>query len=299
MAFSTIATIPKVGFGLGTAFFKGYKHAVDDSPLIQSVIDQAVVAVVGGFRHLDLAETYGNDREVAVALKQFYDSNSTVTRRDLWITSKIADSISDVKGGCRAILDRLGCEYLDLLLLHCPIDFARAKLGKPEEIPDISVVWPQMEQLVDEGLVRNIGVSNYRVQDLKEVLSIARIPPSLNQIEFNPYLQQPELNEFCFANGIALAAYSPLGTLNLWPGGPTDRVVEELAAKYSVSTSHILLKYTNQKGFVAITTSRQRERAVDYLSVMSSLFELTTEEVAAIDESGRDRKNRKYWAELF
>jgi diketogulonate reductase-like aldo/keto reductase len=297
MAFSTITTIPLVGFGLGTALYKGFRHNVDFSALDQSIIDKATMALDVGFRHLDLAEMYGNDREVAVALSCFYDTHPGLTRQDLWITSKLAESMANPRMGCKAIIERLGCDYLDLLLLHCPMEFARQKFG---DMPGIAQVWHQMEMLVEEGLVKNIGVSNFRISDLQELLQgHCRIPPCINQVEFNPYVQQPDLKEFCWANGIRMAAYSPLGTINHWPGGPADRVIEELAAKYNVSPTHLLLKYTNQKGYAAITTTSSRERAINCLSVMSSPFMLTEHELAVIDETGAGHKNRKYWREEF
>jgi diketogulonate reductase-like aldo/keto reductase len=296
MSFSDVSTIPSVGFGLGTAWYKGPNHNTDGSPLIQSIIDQTVCALEVGHRHLDLAEMYGNDREVSVALAQFFAANPTVTRRDMWITSKLAVGMADPRASCRAILDRLNVDYLDLLLLHCPVEFARSKFPG---IPDVSVIWPQMEALVAEGIVRNIGVSNYRIQDLEELLSFCNTRPAMNQIEFNPYLQQLDLNQFCFQHSIRLAAYSPLGPLNLWPGGPVDPVVEGLASKYGVSTSFILLLYTNQKGIVAITTSSKRERCEEYLSVMTAPFSLTTDEITAIDVAGAGQMKRKYWTENF
>lgn len=296
-AFNGISSIPSVGFGLGTAWFKGYDHNVDGSPLIDAVVQNTLTCLEAGFKHLDLAEVYGNDREVGVAFAQYYELHPTANREEFWITSKLANNIGNPKGGTRAILERLGTDYLDLLLLHCPNDFAKDK-GFPS-IPDIEVIWKQLEELVEEGVVKNIGVSNYRIQDLEELLRVARIPPVMNQVEFNPYLQQPELINYCQEHNIVVAAYSPLGPLNLWPGGAVDPVVEGLAAKYGVSTSHILLRYTNQKGIVAITTSSKRERMDDYLSVLNSPVELTAEEIAAIDAAGQGQNKRKYWAEQF
>lgn len=296
MSFSDISTIPAIGFGLGTAWYKGADHNTDGSPLIQSIINQTVCALEVGHRHLDLAEIYGNDREVAQALKIYLSANTSVRREDIWITSKLAGSMADPRAGCLAILTRLDIPYLDLLLLHCPVEFARSKF---EDVPSIDVIWPQMEQLVEEGLVKNIGVSNFRVSDLQEILAFCKIPPAMNQVEFNPYLQQPELYNFCGENNVRMAAYSPLGPLNLWPGGPVDRVVDTLAAKYGVSSSMILLRYTNQKGYVAITTSSKRERCQEYLSVLARPFTLTADEIAEIDDTGAGNVKRKYWTENF
>lgn len=295
-------SIPLPGYGAGTAWFKGYDHNIDSSPLDEHQIQQTLLALQCGFTHLDLAEVYGNDREIHEALSRYYNSqNGQIQRSNLWITSKVFQHLENPIQGCQQILERLNCQYLDLLLLHCPLQF------KNNNTRTILEVWKDMESLVDQGLVRYIGISNFRIQDIEELMMIARIPPYINQIEFNPYLQQPELQQKCLEYGIKLSAYSPLGPLNLWPGGPLDPLLDELTIKYNQSKSAILLKYTYQKGYIPITTTSKIERMKEYLSVFPSStstdtttdtihFNLTNEDIFRIDEEGKKLFKRKYWS---
>jgi diketogulonate reductase-like aldo/keto reductase len=291
--FEQMETIPVIGYGAGTAWYQGYDHNIDNSPLNEEQIVQTVNALEAGFQHLDLAEVYGNDREVNEALQRYFTKNPEKKRSDLWITSKCFQHLDNPIVGCQEILSRLNCEYLDLYLLHCPTEFKKSSVS-------IESIWREMESLVEQNLVRFIGVSNFRVCDLEELMTVARIPPFMNQIEFNPYLQQPNLREKCQSLGIQLSAYSPLGPLNLWPGGPVDPLLEELSQKYQRSTSAILLKYTSQKGYLPITTTSKVERMNDFLSTFSTQesnsFQLSEEDLQRIDTEGRKQIKRKYWA---
>ena len=178
-----IEDIPIIGFGVGTALYKGYDHNIDNSPLDPSIINQVTNALQSGFIHLDLAEVYGNDREVNEGLQAFFNSNPNKTRSDIWITSKCYNNIHQPAVGLRDMLTRLNCDYLDLYLLHAPIEFVNSNLN-------IEPIWREMESLVDQGLVKKIGVSNFRASDLDQLIAISRIRPYINQVEFNPYLQQ-------------------------------------------------------------------------------------------------------------
>lgn len=291
---STLQSIPTPGYGAGTAWYKGAEHNSDNSPLDENQIEQTVLALQAGFKHLDLAEMYGNDREVGEALRR-YLTTSNRQRSDVWITHKCFENLNNPIKGAREMIQRLDCQYLDLYLLHAPLAFAG--------VTDVSIskVWSDMESLVDQGLVRFIGISNFRIQDIEELMAIPpRIAPYIIQIEFNPYLQQPELYKKCDEYGIKIAAYSPLGPLNLWPGGPLDPVLEELSQKYQQSTSVILLKYTSQKGVVPITTTSKLERMNDYLSAFAEGgFQLSPEDIQRIEEVGKTQYKRKYLAPLF
>jgi diketogulonate reductase-like aldo/keto reductase len=297
-----LAHIPRIGYGLGTAWFQGPGHNDDGSALMEPIVQQTVCALETGFRHLDLAEIYGNDREVGQALSTYFGNNPSVGRGDIWITSKLFVGMKDPVSSCDKILARTGCEYLDLLLLHAPLEFAVSKVPSLSGT-NIREIWAGMEALVASGKVRFIGVSNFRTKDVDELLSFCRIRPVMNQVEFNPYLQQPELGAYCAAAGIQMAAYSPLGPLNLWPGGPVDEVVTRLAEKYSTTPSCVLLRWTEQKGYVPITTSSRRDRLEEYVSCFSSgevnKFALLPEELEEISAEGAKQFRRKYWAPEF
>lgn len=294
-----MANIPTLGYGAGTAKYAGFNHNTDGSEIIPALVDQTAEALELGFRHLDLAEMYGNDREMGLALKKFFASpvGTSVTRADLWITSKVYQNMHQPIVACQNILERVGCQYLDLYLLHAPIPFR--KLSPDISNPDINyaTVWAEMEKLVVMGLVKQIGVSNFRKSDLEELLPLCKIKPVMNQVEFNPYLQQPLLQKYCEEHGIKMAAYAPLGSLNLWPGGPVDEVVSKIAAAHNLSPAQVLLKYTQQKGFVALTTTSKRDRVVEYLRSREGT--LSVEEVRSIDIAGSLQHKRKYWSNCF
>ena len=210
-------SIPTLGYGAGTAKYAGFNHNNDGSEIIIDLVNQTAEALELGFNHLDLAEMYGNDREMGLALKKFLSSPSgaSTSRNDLWITSKVYQNMHRPISACQEIVGRVGCQYLDLYLLHAPIAFRKTSLDIPAVHQDINYasIWSEMEQLVEMGLVRHIGVSNFRRSDLEELLPLCKIKPIINQVEFNPYLQQPVLQKYCEEHGIKMAAYCPLGII--------------------------------------------------------------------------------------
>jgi len=193
----------------------------------------------------------------------------------------------------KASLSRLGLAYLDLYLVHAPFfEKAKCNLTQPE-------VWSQMESLVDKGLTRYIGVSNYRIRDFEEILPHARINPICNQIEYHPYLQQHDLIQYCQNHGIIVTAYSPLTPLHNKPDGPVNPFVEKIAAKYQRSPAQILLQWALQKGIYVITTSKQEARMKEYveLDLSDRGLQLTHEEIKEIDHVGKTIQFRKYWTD--
>jgi len=240
-----------------------------------------------GFRVLDCADSYGNERELGVALKQFLSENPHLKREDFYITTKINHAkVSDIAVELKTALNRLGLTYIDLYLLHSPF------FKEP-----ISQVWSQMESLVELGLTKKIGVSNYRIRDLKELLPIAKIKPAVNQIEYHPYLQQPELVNYCQSNGIVVHSYSSLAPLHLKTDGPVNAVVERLSKKYGKSQELIILKWVLQKGIVVVTTTSKEERMKDLMSLIAPDWVLSKEDCQEIDEVGQTVNFRKYWTQ--
>jgi len=157
-----------------------------------------------------------------------------------------------------------------------------------------------MESLVDQGLTRFIGVSNYRVEDFDQFLSQARIKPLCNQIEFHPYLQQPELINYCQKHGIWVSCYTSLAPLHLKTDGPVNAVIDKIAKKHHRSEAQILLKWVLQKGMIIITTSKQEARLKEFLELDNpNLFKLSDEEIKEINEVGKTVHFRKYWNTKF
>lgn len=224
IVFNNGRSCPAIAFGAGTAWFKR-----GDAPpeLNMKLVESIKIALQEGFRHIDLAEMYGTDNEVALAL-----SETELPRDSLFITHKLLKSLPDVRGSTRQMITDLGVDYLDLLLIHAPFLPSQAE-GKMQSI------WEDMEALVDSNLVRSIGVSNFRISDLQLLLSFARIKPVVNQIEFHPYLQQHNLVEFCYANDIRVAGYSGLMSLTRKTGGPLDPVLQHFAESKGVSEAQV------------------------------------------------------------
>jgi diketogulonate reductase-like aldo/keto reductase len=251
------------------------------------LVESIKEALAAGCTHLDLAEMYGTDDEVAAALAE-----AKLPRDSLFITHKLLKSLPDVAGPTRRMMANLNTEYLDLLLIHAPFLPTEAE-GKLEQI------WQEMEALVDSNVVRAIGVSNFRMTDLQYLLSFARIKPAVNQIEVHPYLPQPDLVKFCKANQIQVAGYSGLMSLTRKKGGPLDPIVQQLAQSKGVSEAQVLMSWGLQKDLVIVTTSSKPDRLAECIQVASSEPLLSPEEINAIDSAGLGLSHREFWKKEF
>ena len=180
-------------------------------------------------------------------------------------------------------------DYVDLYLIHDPF-FAK----KPE---DLQEKWKVLESLKAQGLAKSIGVSNFRIQDLKSVLEIATVKPVVNQIEFHPYLQSRDLIAFQKEHGIATEAYGPLTTTTKASPGPVDHVLAKLAKKYAVSEGEICLRWCIDQDIVPITTSGKEQRLSDYMRCAA--IKLTPSEIKAINEEGEKKHFRGFFKAKF
>lgn len=186
------ASIPMLGYGVGTAWGKK-----DESKIDQAIVDAVKMAIGLGYYHLDGAQSYKNETELGRGIKE-----SGVDRSKLFVTTKIAEPTGqpgNIEGTLKESLKKLQLDYVDLYLIHSPF------WAKSEQ--DLQSTWAEMEALQQSGLAKTIGVSNYRPQDLEAVLKTAKVKPAVNQIEFHPYLQRIELLEFHKKHGIATTAY--------------------------------------------------------------------------------------------
>eukprot|EP01129_Flabellula_baltica_P001648 TRINITY_DN11594_c0_g1_i1.p1 TRINITY_DN11594_c0_g1~~TRINITY_DN11594_c0_g1_i1.p1 ORF type:complete len:317 (-),score=74.69 TRINITY_DN11594_c0_g1_i1:36-986(-) len=257
------------------------------------------VAIQNGYRHIDCAHVYGNEVEVGEALKEVIEEG-VVQRSDLWITSKLwctDHHPNDVRPAIEVTLKNLGLEYLDLYLIHWPITFA--KLGDQLFPTDDSgnamltyqpntETWGAMEQLVDAGLTKFIGLSNFNQNQIQEILDIAKIRPSFLQCESHPYLPQNDLIQFCKDNGIIFEAYSPLGSPDRpWGVKDTDpvallenEVITGIAGKHGKNAGQVLIKYQIQRGIVVLAKSVTDSRIIGNADVFD--FELDEEDMTKI-----------------
>lgn len=274
-------------FGLGT-----WKSAPGE---VRAAVIEAVKL---GYRHIDCAWIYGNEAEIGQALAELF-AEGVVTRQDLWITSKLWNdrhAPQDVSGALRETLDKLGLESLDLYLIHWPIAFERgvtyprtgAQMRSLQEVP-LASTWEAMEALVDAGLCRSVGVSNFSVKKLAALLDVARIKPAVNQIELHPYLQQPQMLSFCQAHQIALTAYSPLGSKDRparlvnadVPILLEDPVVAEVAAARGASSAQVLIAWALERGTSVIPKSVNPARLAQNLE--AAALSLTPQDMARLD----------------
>ncbi|GAB2780958.1 aldo/keto reductase [Rhabdobacter roseus] len=246
-----------------------------------------------GYRHIDCAAIYGNEAEIGQALRDAL-AEGTCTREELWITSKLWNSAhrqASVLPALEKTLKDLQLNYLDLYLIHWPVAL-KDGIGFPtsldefvslDEVP-LTETWAGMEAGVDQGLTRHIGLSNFSIYKIKQLLASARIAPEANQVESHPYLPQTPLLEFCQQEGIILTAYSPLGSNDRPPhlikaDAPVllkDEIVASIAEKHAASPAQVLIAWALQRGTSVIPKSVSPER-------LRQNFEATTLELDADD----------------
>ena len=273
-------SIPMLGFGSGTAWYKSSSTTSIDRP----TVDALKTALKLGYMHIDAAEVYNTESEVGVAIKE-----SKVPRSKLYVTTKANQNIGDIPKAIDASLQKLGLDYVDLYLIHQPF-FAKTDT-------DFQVAWTAMETVKASGKAKSIGVSNYLIPHLEATLKNATVPPCINQIEYHPYLQHGPLVPFHKQHNIALAAFAPLAAVTKAKPGPIDPLMAQLAKKYFVSEGEIALRWCIDQGVVAITTSAKEQRMSDYLRAMT--FSLTPREVKEIAEQGEGKHFRGFWKGKF
>ncbi|AZN39026.1 aldo/keto reductase [Paenibacillus albus] len=238
----------------------------------QELIDAVKEAIRFGYRSIDTAAIYNNEAGVGQAIAEAL-KETPVSREELFITSKVWNADLGYESTLAAFetsLKKLGLEYLDLYLIHWPVK------GKYKE------AWRALEQLYKAGRIRAIGVSNFHVHHLQDLMADAEIMPMVNQVELHPRLSQGELIKFCADNRIQIEAWSPLAQGQLLD----DPTLQEIAAKHGKSIAQVILRWDLQHGVVTIPKSTKAHRIAENASVFD--FELTAEEMARIDGLNRN-----------
>ncbi|AMM94290.1 glyoxal reductase [Peribacillus simplex] len=244
-------------FGLGV--FK-----VEEGP---ELVNAVKVAIKHGYRSIDTAAIYENEEGVGQGILEGL-KEAGISREDLFVTSKVWNADLGYESTIAAYeksLKKLGLEYLDLYLIHWPVE------GKYKE------AWRALETLYKEGKVKAIGVSNFQIHHLKGLMKDAEVKPMVNQVECHPRITQKEVQAFCKEQGIQLEAWSPLMQGELLD----NDVLQAIAAKHGKSVAQVILRWDIQNGIVTIPKSTKEHRIVENSSVFD--FELTEEELNQID----------------
>ena len=228
-----------------------------------------------GYRHIDTAQAYGNEESVGRGLR-----DSGVPREEVFITTKFYPAQEDPEVEAQGSLERLGVEQLDLYIIHWP-------QGGP------TWAWPGMERAQERGFARSIGVSNFSVSELEEVMSVAQIPPVVNQVQFSPFEYRRRLLAACDERNVALEAYSPLGTGRHL----SDQRVQQIAERVGRTPAQVLLRWCVQRDLVVIPKSTHRDRIEENAQIFDfSLSDETMAELDALDETGgTERALERLW----
>lgn len=246
--------IPKLGFG--TYRLKGDKAYFS-----------TLEAIKAGYRHIDTASLYGNESEIGQALKQI-----NLNREDLWITTKI--STKDIKMGREAMyksvvnsLTQLNTEYIDLLLLHGPTD-------------NLLEAWKVMEEILEvlQGKIRRIGVSNFDIHHLENILQNCKVIPHCNQFEINPYLNRDKILEWCLSKKILPVAHTSLVKGEKF----SDQKLENISQRRGISKAHLLLAWGLQNNMVVIPRSSKPEHISENFS--SSKVSLSEDDMEHLNQ---------------
>ncbi|WP_440602975.1 aldo/keto reductase [Bacillus sp. GB_SG_008] len=251
-------------FGIGV--FK-----VEEGP---ELVNAVKTAITHGYRSIDTAAIYGNEEGVGQGIREGIQQ-AGISREDIFVTSKVWNADLGYESTIAAYetsLNKLGLEYLDLYLIHWPVE------EKYKE------AWRALETLYKEGRVKAIGVSNFQIHHLEDLMKDAEIKPMVNQVEYHPRLTQKELQAFCQEHDIQLEAWSPLMQGQLL----NHEVIQEIANNYNKSVAQVILRWDLQNGVITIPKSTKEHRIVENADVFD--FELKEEDMKRIDDLNENHR---------
>lgn len=273
-------TMPPLGLGT-------WRSGTDD------VYNAVLEALRCGYRHIDCAYIYKNEKEVGQALDYAF-RYGIVSRDEIFVTSKLwnADHApARVEAAINRSLSNLQLKYLDLYLIHWPVALTEGTdfPERADEFIDIQEValadtWKAMAALKDKSLTRHIGVSNFNIPKINDLIAKTKLKPEVNQVEMHPYLQQKELVDFCHENKIIVTAYSPLGSGNIADKVgkiQDDSTIVSIAAKHNATPSQVILAWGIRRGVVVIPKSVNADRIKENIGTLN--LKLSTAEMLEIN----------------
>jgi methylglyoxal/glyoxal reductase len=234
------------------------------------VVESVKAALKNGYKSIDTAAVYKNEEGVGQGIKE-----AGVPREELFITTKVWNSDQGYESTLKAFetsMEKLGLDYLDLYLIHWPV------AGKYKE------TWKALEKLYKDGRVRAIGVSNFHVHHLKDLMTDAEIKPMVNQVEYHPHLAQTELLEFCKAEGIQMEAWSPLKQGELL----SEPTIVEIAEKNKKSPAQVILRWDLQNEVVTIPKSIKEHRITENADIFD--FELSAADMDRLNSLNKNER---------
>ena len=260
--------IPQLGFGV-------YQIKPEDTK--RCVLEALKI----GYRHIDTAHYYENERQVGEAIREFLESNKEVKREDIWVTSKVwvtEFGKGKTREAIKKMLNRLGLEYIDLVLIHYPYN-------------DYMGAYLELEDEVEAGHIKSIGISNFEdINKFEDFLNKVKIKPVLNQIELHPYFQQREIREKMNAKDVKTEGWAPLAQATTYLF--KEDIIIKLAQKYKKTEAQIVLRWHIQSGFITIPKSCNPQRIKENFEIFD--FELTKDEMEQINSLNGKRGRVQY-----
>ncbi|TNV76491.1 hypothetical protein FGO68_gene8750 [Halteria grandinella] len=270
-------SIPQVGFGCyqvrsSEPFFWALKH---------------------GYRHLDSAVFYKNEQQIGVEVKRAISEIPGLKREDIFITTKVPPNYQGYDKAREIIKQSLinfDLDYIDMVLIHHPSS-SGLKHGDPKNKENRHGTWKALEEFVDEGLVKSIGISNFQSKHIESLMKVARIKPVVNQFELHPMYVEYETIETCRKYDILVEAYSPFAQFN--KALVENKVVVGVAKKHGVDVARVILCYLIAKGFIVLPKSVHEERIANNIKLEG--INLTEDDIKQLDELGKNNSLKVCW----
>jgi diketogulonate reductase-like aldo/keto reductase len=288
--------LPEIGFGCSP--FRGNGVLINLAQAVEYALDI-------GYRLFDLAELYGNEREVGEKLR----GPKAPAREEIYVVSKVWNtnhSYKHVIAACERTLTQLGLEYVDAYLIHSPdawknrgplnfpgkgglekyydLTFPKDEMGHIEKVNiPIAETWQAMEELFNRGLAKKIGLSNFSVKEISQIIAFSEIPPTVVEIEVNPYRRNDEVRSYCREQRIKVIGYTPLA----YPDLLNDPLVKSLVGKYNKSAAQIILRWAVQRNVIPIPSSTQKNHILANISIND--FNLSKTDLTGLDRLERTR----------